>query len=208
MTLFTPPNLLDGHRWRGMRVGLLGGSFNPPHEGHLHISEIARRGLGLDCVWWLVTLQNPLKSAAETDSFESRLTLCRTLTHNHPRILVSNLEQSLGTSRSWRTIRALKTHFPYTDFVFLCGADLELQFHHWYRWRNIPSECAMAFVARPPATGMVRNAPIRRLKLRYKTPDSGYPGAPLRPGYAYRITSEPLNFMSSTLIRNLMKTDN
>lgn len=157
MKLFTPPRILDGPRWRGLRVGLLGGSFNPPHDGHLHISTVAIKALKLDCVWWLVTPQNPLKDGRETLPFEQRMALCETLTRNHPRILVSDLENQFGSVRTVQTIQNLRTMFPLTELVLLAGTDLAPQLPRWYRWQEIPRQIAMAFISRPPATGLIRH---------------------------------------------------
>ncbi|MBU0799916.1 MAG: adenylyltransferase/cytidyltransferase family protein, partial [Alphaproteobacteria bacterium] len=79
--IFTPPQLHDSPRWRGMRIGLMGGSFNPPHAGHVHISHLARRALQLDAVWWIVTPHNPLKNATELMDYGTRLDMCRALTN-------------------------------------------------------------------------------------------------------------------------------
>ena len=90
--IFSPPHLLDGARWKGLRVGILGGSFNPPHIGHVHISLIALNSLKLDVIWWLVTPKNPLKDKAQL-SFEERFDLCLALTNNSPRLIVTDLEK-------------------------------------------------------------------------------------------------------------------
>jgi nicotinate-nucleotide adenylyltransferase len=163
MVVFTPPHLLDGYRWRGMRIGLLGGSFNPPHEGHLHISKIALRRLKLDCVWWIVTPQNPLKNKNETLRYHDRLDLCYALTRSHPRIIVSDIEYQTGTTRTILTLDRLRRAFPGTEFTLLAGTDLMFQFHLWSRWKNLPDLATIAFIGRPPALDLVRNAPARQL---------------------------------------------
>ena len=99
---FSPPRILDAHRWRGMRIGLLGGSFNPPHEGHVHISAAAMKGLQLDMVWWLVTPQNPLKKTRPVD-IQQRMQMARDLIQD-PRILVTDIEQDLGTNITYQSI--------------------------------------------------------------------------------------------------------
>src|SRR5687768_13009394 len=162
MPIFTPPHLLDGYRWRGMRIGLLGGSFNPPHEGHLHISKVALRRLKLDCVWWIVTPQNPLKGRSETMHYQDRLELCRVLTRRHPRIVVSDIERQTGTTRTIFTLDRLGKAFPTTKFTLLGGTDLMFQFHLWYRWKNLADLAMPAFIGRPPAADLVRNTPAKR----------------------------------------------
>ena len=96
---FTSPHFLDGAAWAGMRVGLLGGSFNPPHEGHVHISLIARETLKLDFVWWLLSPGNPLKDSAELVPYDDRLAQCRAMIRDYPFLLVTDLERQLGISR-------------------------------------------------------------------------------------------------------------
>lgn len=202
MTLFTPPQILDGPRWRNMRVGLLGGSFNPPHPGHLHISEIALKRLRLDCIWWLVTPQNPLKKQYQTSRFDLRFYQCQTLTARNPRIIVSDLEQRFGSVRTIETIINLKAMFPATQFVLLAGADILPQFHRWYCWRDIPLQMAMAFIGRPPAVELTRaNALTLAGQNRWLVPRGK---AVLSPGHLYRILDEPLNPLSSTEIRKTL----
>jgi nicotinate-nucleotide adenylyltransferase len=185
MTIFTPPHLLDGQRWRGMRVGLLGGSFNPPHEGHLHISEIALRRLNLDCIWWMVTPQNPLKNKNETLRYQDRFDLCNRMTRRHPRIIVSDIEHQTGTIRTVETLRHLKKVFPATYFTLLAGSDIVFQLHHWRRWKELADLAPIVFIGRPPAADLVRNAPAREF---FK-------------GSSLWILSEPLHPASSSEIR-------
>lgn len=203
MKLFTPPNILDGPRWRGLRVGLLGGSFNPPHEGHLHISEVAIKALNLDCVWWLVTPQNPLKDHRQTLPFEQRVDLCETLTRNHPRILVSDLENKFGSVRTLQTVQNLKTMFPYTELVLLAGTDLAPQLPNWYQWQNIPRQIAMAFIARPPASALIRQNAVNRMAGQNHHLVSGATKSPLNPGNCFWIWGHRLHPTSSTKIRNM-----
>lgn len=201
MTLFTPPHLLDGQRWRGLRVGLLGGSFNPPHAGHVHISKVALQYLNLDCVWWLVTPQNPLKQ--ETANYPKRLAECQALTRNHPRIIVSDLEYHLKTNRTLDTLRGLKKRFAHTEFVFLAGTDIAAQLHHWHRWAALPDQVPMAFIARPPATGLVRNGRFKMLKTKNQVLGNAKKSA-LSPRETLWIFGEALHPESSSAIRKTM----
>jgi nicotinate-nucleotide adenylyltransferase len=198
--LFPPPRLLNAARWRGMRVGLLGGSFNPAHDGHVHISEVARRTLGLDCVWWLVSPQNPLKSALHTAPYDTRLRQCAEIAAGHPRIVVSDLERQLGTARSYDTLRRLLPRFAGTDFVWLTGFDIALSFNQWHRWRAIPGLIATAHIARPPALDMVRCSALRRLGQRQIV--APRPGNwLLEPFTAFWLLDSRLNGQSSTHMR-------
>src|SRR3954469_10386495 len=130
----------------GLRIGLLGGSFDPAHEGHLYVSEVARRCLKLDHVWWLVSPGNPLKP--EPDSFEVRLQRARLVGHP-PYIHVTGIEQQLRTRYTVDTVRALKNRFPGVCFVWLMGSDNLVQFSRWRRWQEIAASIPIAVVRRP-----------------------------------------------------------
>jgi nicotinate-nucleotide adenylyltransferase len=143
-----PPSLLGLGRSTGARIGLLGGSFNPAHEGHLHISVLALQYLRLDAIWWLVSPQNPLKSAVDMAPFETRFASAARMAH-HPRIWPSDLESQLGTRYTVDTLAALRRHLPTVRFVWLMGADNLLQFPRWARWQEIASRVPIAVWGRP-----------------------------------------------------------
>lgn len=132
-----------------MRVGLLGGSFNPAHDGHLHISLLALKHLHLDEVWWMVTPQNPLKGNGDMASFAKRFDSARRLAR-HPNILVTDIEQQLGTRFTADTLEALKVCFPRTYFVWLMGADNLAQISRWQRWTRIFNLVPIAVFDRAP----------------------------------------------------------
>lgn len=134
-------------RLRGLRIGLLGGSFNPAHEGHLHISLEALKRFDLDRVWWLVSPQNPLKSRAGMAPFAQRLAGARRLAR-HPRILVSDLEARLGTRYTADTLTRLGTAVPRAHFVWLMGADSLASLPRWYRWHDIPARVPLVIFDR------------------------------------------------------------
>ncbi len=119
-----------------MRIGLLGGSFNPAHDGHRHITLAALRHLRLDRVWWMVSPQNPLKPAAGMAPYAERLEAAARLAR-HPRIEVSDIEARLGTRYTVDTIRALKRRYPSTRFVWLMGADNLIEIPRWHDWSGI-----------------------------------------------------------------------
>ncbi|MBT4905881.1 MAG: nicotinate-nicotinamide nucleotide adenylyltransferase, partial [Rhodospirillaceae bacterium] len=123
-------------RHRGRRIGLLGGSFNPAHDGHRHISQLALARLGLDEVWWLVSPQNPLKSEAGMAPFESRLESADRIACDR-RIRVSALEAELGTRYTADTLKALQNRYPAARFVWLMGADNLVQISRWRAWTQI-----------------------------------------------------------------------
>ena len=133
------------------RIGLLGGSFNPPHQGHREISLAALDRLGIDAVWWLVTPGNPLKNPKTYAAYEDRLRLARTVA-NHPDIVVSDFERRRGLTYTVDTLEALQTLNPSTAFVWLMGADGLADFHRWKDWRHIAQAVPIAVFNRPGHT--------------------------------------------------------
>ena len=131
------------------RVGLLGGSFNPAHAGHRHISLEALKRLRLDRVWWLVSPQNPLKAEAGMAPLAERVAVAAAVA-DHPRIAVTSLETAFGTRYTVDTVRALKRRFPAADFVWLMGADNLRQLPRWRRWEQLFREVPIAVFARAP----------------------------------------------------------
>jgi nicotinate-nucleotide adenylyltransferase len=143
----------------GLRIGLLGGSFDPAHEGHLYISGVARTRLKLDQVWWLVSPGNPLKR--EPDPFEVRLTRARLVAR--PRFIhVTGIERQLGTRYTVDTVRALKARFPQVQFIWLMGSDNLVQFARWRRWPQLAASVPIAVVRRPGSVLAQLSAPLAR----------------------------------------------
>lgn len=199
--LYPPPDPRHGAHWAEMRVGLLGGTFDPPHDGHLHASLTALRTLDLDCVWWLVTPQNPLKPPATQDA-DGRLASCRAITAPHPRLIVSDIESRLRTCLTWQTIRALNIHFPRTSFVWITGMDNARTMHRWHNWRYIPDHVATAHVARPPADALIRACPLRHIAGRQHHTTLSRPlRAALCPCHTYWILQNAMVNTSSTALR-------
>lgn len=137
------------HAYAGQRIGLLGGSFNPAHDGHRYISTEALKRLRLDAVWWLVSPQNPLKPTAGMASLDDRLAAARAVAR-HPRIRVTDLERRLGTRYTADTLDALVRRYPTTRFVWLMGADNLVQLPSWQRWSSIVNTVVIAVFARSP----------------------------------------------------------
>jgi nicotinate-nucleotide adenylyltransferase len=125
----------------------LGGSFNPAHDGHRHISQLALSRLGLDEVWWLVSPQNPLKSEVGMASFESRLESAYSIAGDR-RIRVSAIEAELGTRYTADTLKALQNRYPAARFVWLMGADNLVQISRWRAWAEIFRTIPIAVFAR------------------------------------------------------------
>jgi nicotinate-nucleotide adenylyltransferase len=138
-------------RWgdrRRTRVGLLGGSFNPAHGGHRHIAELARRRLGLDQVWLLVSPGNPLKPMHGMAPMKQRLASARAIADGR-RVVATGIEQALGTRYTVATLDALRRLFPRVRFVWLMGADNLEQLPHWNHWRQIARHTPFAVLPRP-----------------------------------------------------------
>ncbi|MGE4063726.1 MAG: nicotinate-nucleotide adenylyltransferase [Rhodospirillaceae bacterium] len=134
---------------RRRRVGLLGGSFNPAHDGHRHLSLEALKHLRLDQVWWLVSPQNPLKSSREMGTLNERLARARQIA-SHPKILATDVERRLGTTRTARTLALLTARYPNIAFVWLMGSDNLVQVRRWWRWTQIFRACRVAVFDRSP----------------------------------------------------------
>jgi nicotinate (nicotinamide) nucleotide adenylyltransferase/ribosome silencing factor RsfS/YbeB/iojap len=133
----------------GRRIGLLGGSFNPAHGGHLHISRLALRTLDLDAVWWLVSPQNPLKPTDGMAPFGERLAGAGEVAAADRRIRVSGIEAELGSTYTADTLQALQRRFPHARFVWLMGGDNLVQLPHWRRWQDIFRAVPVAVFTRP-----------------------------------------------------------
>lgn len=132
----------------GLKIGLLGGSFNPAHEGHLHISLEALKRLQLDWVWWLVSPQNPLKTSQPPKPLDERIEIARSVT-DHPQICFSDLEARFGTRYTIDTVRRVQSRWPATHFVWLMGADIVPEMVHWKDWTALFECIPIAIFDRP-----------------------------------------------------------
>lgn len=182
---------------RGMVVGLLGGSFDPAHEGHVHVTREALNRMGLDRVWWLVTPANPLK-ARQPAPMADRLARARQVMQ-HPRVKVTDLEIPLGTVWTADTIAALQRAYPGVTFVWLMGADNLAQFHKWGRWRDIMGRVAVGVLARP-GSGLQARLSVAAQIFRGNRVGRGENLA-RRKAPAWVFVNLPMNDASSTEIR-------
>ena len=184
---------------RGLKIGLLGGSFNPAHEGHLHVSEVSLKRLQLDYVWWLVAPQNPLKPACGMAPLPDRLAHAVGKYQHHPRIAVVDVETALSTRFTIDTLNALKHRFPEVHFVWLMGTDNLEQFDRWWRWSEIVAQGPIAVVMRPGST----LAPLRA-KVLQRFADARV-NNPAKLAYAkppaIAVLDGPRNSASATAIR-------
>ncbi|MFP4386140.1 MAG: nicotinate-nucleotide adenylyltransferase [Alphaproteobacteria bacterium] len=204
MTFFTEPKYLDAQRWKNMRIGLLGGSFNPPHEAHIHISQVVLKALHLDAIWWLVTPLNPMKTPDNLLSIDHRIKRARQMI-DHARIVVTGIESELDTQFSYATIKRIKQMFPYTDFAWIMGMDNVHQFHLWQHWKAILSEICMIHVARHPPTGLIQQCPLRMMSTQRHifVNHAGY--MPLDSHTSYWLLQKKMMKISSTEIREKNK---
>ncbi|MGQ3016697.1 nicotinate-nucleotide adenylyltransferase [Phenylobacterium sp.] len=195
---------LGFHLEPGMRVGLFGGSFNPAHEGHAHVAETARRRLGLDLVVWLVSPQNPLKSAHETAPLATRMAGAQAFARQRG-MAVSDAETRLGSRYTIDTVRALKARFPGVDFVWIMGADSLATFHRWRGWTQIMAETPVAVVSRPWISLKSRTSPAARRFARHRIASFQARRLPALAPPAWVFLRGPLNFQSSTALRERMR---
>lgn len=151
----------------GMSVGLFGGSFNPPHDGHRRVSEFVLKHARLDRVWWLVTPGNPLKDHGELAALEKRIELCRSIAR-HPRIDVTAFEARYDVRYTADTLAILKRLRPDIRFVWIMGADNLASFHRWQNWRAIAAMMPIVVVDRPGSTFAARSAPAAIALARHR----------------------------------------
>ena len=145
----------------GEIIGLLGGSFDPAHQGHVHITREALKRFGLDRVWWLVSPGNPLKERGPAPMAQ-RLEHARGIMH-HPRVLVTDIEERLGTRYTAETLSRLQAIYPRVRFVWLMGADNLAQFHRWQEWQQIAQSVPLGVIARPGDRISARMSPAAKL---------------------------------------------
>jgi nicotinate-nucleotide adenylyltransferase len=183
----------------GMRIGLLGGSFNPPHVAHRAISLFAIKRLKLDRVWWLVTPGNPLKEHGALRDLDERVEAARRMADD-PRIDVSCLESVIGTRYTVDTITYLRRRASGLRFVWIMGADNLAQFHRWQNWRRIASEMPIAVIDRPPQSFRALAAPAAQALARYRLPENqaGWLADHRAPAWVF-LTGLKLNLSSSGL---------
>ena len=153
----------------GQRVGLLGGSFDPAHEGHVLLTEEALKRFGLDRVWWLVTPGNPLK-AHQPAPLAERIAHAQKLMDD-PRVEVTGIEAELGTQKTVDTIAALQKHYPNLHFTWLMGSDNLVQFSRWERWREIAARVPIGVLSRPGTRLAARLSKAARVLASARLPE-------------------------------------
>ena len=185
----------------GQRIGLLGGSFNPAHDGHLRISRFALERLRLDRVWWLVSPGNPIKSHVELDGQAQRLAAARKMAARDRRIVVTGFEARLPSAFTAATLSFLQRRHPATHFVWLMGADNLVSFHRWRDWRGILDHIPVAVIDRP---GWRLRGLSSRAAGRYRdqfVPEQYAGRLPGMAAPAWTFLTAPLSPLSSTALR-------
>ena len=154
-----------------MRIGLFGGTFDPPHAAHRAASLIAMKRLNLERVWWLVTPGNPLKDSRGLAPLDERIAAARALAR-HPRIEVTGLEAEIGAHYTYDTIRYLLARCPGVRFVWIMGADNLRTFHRWQKWRDIAAMVPIAVIDRLGPSLYATAGSAGQALARYRLPDS------------------------------------
>ncbi|RTR17415.1 nicotinate-nucleotide adenylyltransferase [Azospirillum griseum] len=199
------PHPFSGPRYAGLTIGLLGGSFNPAHDGHRDISLYALKTLGLDRVWWLVSPQNPLKAQAGMAPLPERLAEAWTVAA-HPRIEVTAIETALKTRFTADTLAALIRKFPKTRFVWLMGADNLRQIPRWRAWTRIFESVPVAVFARPTYCLNALSGQAAQRYRRRRVSVCGVKGLARQKRPAWAFLRNPLNPASATAIRHARAT--
>ncbi|TNF57222.1 MAG: nicotinate-nucleotide adenylyltransferase [Rhodobacteraceae bacterium] len=183
----------------GEVIGLLGGSFDPAHQGHVHVTREALKRFGLDRIWWLVSPGNPLKARGPAP-LARRMERARAIMR-HPRVEITDIEARLGTRYTAQTLARLKARYPGVRFVWLMGADNLAQFHRWQDWRDIMASVAVGVLARPGERISARMSPAAQVfrSARLSGSDSHLLGRVDPPAWCF--VNVPMDPSSSSQIR-------
>jgi nicotinate-nucleotide adenylyltransferase len=184
----------------GQRIGLYGGSFNPPHAGHRHVSLLALRRLKLDRLWWMVTPGNPLKDQSGLPTTDERVAAAEAVAH-HPRIDVTAFECELGTRYTVDTLAFLVRRCPGVRFVWVMGADNHAGFHRWRGWERIAAMMPCAVVDRPGWTLRATSSRAASRLARYRITESEAPLLADSAPPAWVFLHGPRSSLSSTALR-------
>lgn len=185
----------------GQAIGLLGGSFNPPHIAHRLISETALKRAKLDKVWWIVSPGNPLKRRTPPAPLAERVRQCRAIATN-PHIVVTDFEADLPSPHTVSTLAFLRARSPLVHFVWIMGADNLAEFHRWVRWREIFTMVPILVVDRPGWRLKALASKAARAFAKSRKPETDASLVPHMPPPAWTFLTGPLSHVSSTAIRN------
>jgi len=190
----------------GLRIGLLGGSFNPPHAAHRAATLFAMKRLQLDAVWWLVSPGNPLKDRSSLHALTERAEAAAGVA-DHPRIAISCLESVIGTRYTIDTVTYLRRRCSQARFVWIMGADNLAQFHRWGRWREIADLIPVAAIDRASQHHAAQGcralaAPAPQALARFRVPEADARSLADRAPPAWIFLTGLKLAMSSTRLRN------
>lgn len=186
----------------GLRIGLLGGTFNPPHDGHVLISHTALARLQLDQLWWIVTPGNPLKETGDLPPLEERMAACRAMMPD-TRVKITGFEEQLGTPYTAATLAFLKRRYPRVHFVWVMGADNLASFHRWQHWREIMQTMPIAVIDRPGWRYRALSSPAAYAFRSSYVPEIQTTDLPDMTPPAWTLLTGPLSPLSSTALRLL-----
>ena len=197
----SPEYLRMPHVEKGMTVGLFGGSFNPPHEGHLLVSEIALRRLGLQQLWWMVTPGNPLKDVSELPPLKTRIKWSEEI-NKDGRVKVTAFEAAYRVRYTAETLAIIRRLNPGVHFIWIMGADNLANFHKWQDWQSIAQTFPIAVIDRPGSTLSYLSSKMAKTFdfARIDETDSRALGSMKAP--AWTFIHGPRSTLSSTAIRN------
>ena len=198
-----PERLLPPHA-PGMRIGLFGGTFDPPHQAHVAASLLALKRLKLDRVWWLVTPGNPLKNTRNLGPLAERIAQARALTH-HPRIDVTGLEAVINTRYTYDTVNWLIARCPRVRFIWIMGADNLRSFHRWQRWRGIAKRIPFVVIDRLGPSLYAAASPAGNALAYARIPEHEAVSLPGRKPPAWTFLHGLKSPLSSTALRALRR---
>lgn len=192
---------------KGMRIGLFGGSFNPPHDGHVLVAEMALKRLKLDQVWWMVTPGNPLKNHKELLPLSDRIALSRDICDD-PRIKVTGFEAAYDLSYTAETLDLIARRNRGVNFVWLMGADNLADFHKWQNWRGIAETFPIAVIDRPGSTLSYLSSKMAKAYAHARLDESDASALAHLKAPAWTFLHGPRSSLSSTALRNAIKSNN
>ena len=184
----------------GQRIGIMGGSFNPVHAGHLIVAETALKRLGLDQLWWVVTPGNPLKENNGLAPLATRMAACRDMAKN-PHMKITGFETELGSPYTAITLSFLRRRYPANQFVWVMGADNMASFDRWQNWRGIAASMPIAVVDRPGWRHKAMASPAAHTLTKARISEARAKSLPRHKAPAWVFLTTRLSNLSSTALR-------